>query len=153
MPAALSMPLTMSPARNAGAAPLTLRITRSPEWNTGRFPCDQVHSYQGALLLALGAGVSVSAQHRLTATAVDETIGVGIDQAPMVHQAGLPTPRSSMTSITKKQPGVLGHADASRLSLSDEERGFVFLGVVDIADVPDVPRSRRRGSRQSYRRR
>ena len=35
--------------------------------------------------------------------------------------------------------GSLGHADASRLSLSDEERGFVFLGVVNLPDVPDAP--------------
>ena len=92
-----------------------------------------------ALLLALGAGVGVfSAQHRLAATAIDETIGVGID--PSRWSSGWIAHAPIIDDFDHEETtGSLGHADASRLSLNDEERGFVFLGVVNLPDVPDAP--------------
>jgi len=34
--------------------------------------------------------------------------------------------------------GSIGLASASRLSLTDEQRGFIFLGVINLPDIPDT---------------
>lgn len=90
-----------------------------------------------ALLLALGAGVGlVTAQHR--AEALDETVGVGVrvDLGP-----GFGITYAEIVDDYDRESEATGSvqlAAAPRLSLSEEERGLVFLGVINLPDVPDA---------------
>jgi hypothetical protein len=92
-----------------------------------------------ALLIALGGCLGlIMAQHRaigdettgLGTTGVGTTIyGVYGTYAPIVDDYDY-----EMAETT----GGISLAAASRLSLSDEQRGFIFLGVISLPDVPDL---------------
>ena len=78
-----------------------------------------------AILLALGGGLGlVVGQYRGTA---DETVGLGTSQ-----QAAI------VDDFDTETTGSIGLAATSRLALSDEQRGFIFLGVINVPDVPDI---------------
>jgi hypothetical protein len=78
-----------------------------------------------ALLLALGVAIGLVTYKHLPRLAASETVGVGGPSAGVADEFDEPT-------------GSLGLAAAPRLRLSDEERGFIFLGVINLPDVPDV---------------
>jgi hypothetical protein len=79
-----------------------------------------------AVLLTLGGGLGVvMGQHRNAA--VDQTVGVGaLRQAAIVDDFDIET------------TGSINLAGASPLALTDEQRGLIFLGVINVPDVPDV---------------
>lgn len=78
-----------------------------------------------ALLIALGGGLGlVTAQHR--GAGGDATVGLGTTRAAIVDDYDVET------------TGSVDLAAAARLSLSDEQRGFVFLGVINLPDVPEL---------------
>src|SRR5262245_61830571 len=79
-----------------------------------------------ALLIALGACLGlVTAQHR--SAAVEETVGIGTGHAAIVDDYDL---ENDITG------SVL--ASAPRLALSDEQRGLIFLGVINLPDAPEL---------------
>jgi hypothetical protein len=79
-----------------------------------------------ALLIALGGGLGLMvAQHR--GILVDETVELDTAYAPIIDDFDLETTGS-----------ILNLASAPRLSLSDEQRGLIFLGVINLRDVPDT---------------
>lgn len=81
-----------------------------------------------ALLIALGACLGlVTAQQR--AAVSDETVGLGTTHATIVDDYDLET-----EEIT----GSIALAAVPRLSLSDEERGLIFLGVINLPDIPEL---------------
>jgi len=76
-----------------------------------------------ALLLALGGLIGVvTAQQRgtLAGSPADTPYAAIIDDFD--------------TEVT----GSIGRAGASRLTLSDEQRGFIFLGVINLPGIPDT---------------
>jgi hypothetical protein len=79
-----------------------------------------------AILLALGGGLGVvMGQYR--AAAVDQTVGLGApQQAAIVDDFDIET------------TGSINLAGSSRLALTDEQRGLIFLGVINVPDVPDA---------------
>ena len=81
-----------------------------------------------ALLILLGGCLGlVTAQHH--AATVDETVGLGTQ----------PMPRSSTTMIARSRPpAASASAAVPRLSLSDEQRGLIFLGVINLPDIPEL---------------
>ena len=81
-----------------------------------------------ALLLALGACLGLVTANQVGAprtAAVADTVGYGNSAA------GAPDDFDEAT-------GSIGLAGTSRLALSDEQRGFIFFGVINLPDVPDV---------------
>jgi hypothetical protein len=79
----------------------------------------------GVLTLVLAAGVSLAAAQESTTT--DHTVGV----------AG---PSSSATdNDTTGSLGTVGIGHHEMLPLSDEQRGWIFMGVINIPDIPDAP--------------
>jgi hypothetical protein len=79
----------------------------------------------GALILALLGFIGLAAtQYR---SAPEETVGVGAPYAAIDDYFD--------DDVTT---GSIGSAAGSALQLSDEQRGFVFLGVINLPDVPDV---------------
>ena len=80
----------------------------------------------GAITLALLGIIGMSAsQYRVGLPAADDTVGIGTQQAAIDDEFDIET------------TGSIGHTGAARLSLSDEQRGFVFLGVINLPDVAD----------------
>ena len=80
-----------------------------------------------AILLALGGGLGVvMGQYR--GAAVDQTVGIGAHEqaAAIVDDFDIET------------TGSIGLAGTSRLALTDEQRGLIFLGVINVPDVPDI---------------
>jgi hypothetical protein len=79
-----------------------------------------------AILLALGGGLGVvMGQYR--EAAVDQTVGIGApQQASIVDDFDIET------------TGSIGLAGTSRLALTGEQRGLIFLGVINVPDVPDI---------------
>jgi Protein of unknown function (DUF1236) len=83
-----------------------------------------------AMLLALGGCLGlVTAQHR--AAAVDETVGLGTGHLSVIHAAIVDDYDSETT-------GGIELASVPRLLLSDEERGLIFFGVINLPDIPDA---------------
>lgn len=81
-----------------------------------------------ALLIALGACVGlITAQHRVAVS--DETVGLGT-----THATTIVDDYDLETEVT----GSIVLAAVPRLSLSDEERGFIFLGVINLPDIPEL---------------
>jgi|tagenome__1003787_1003787.scaffolds.fasta_scaffold20022044_2 hypothetical protein len=79
----------------------------------------------GVPMLALVAGVSLARAQESATT--DRTVGV----------AG---PSSSATDTdTTGSLGTVGIGRHEMLPLSDEQRGWIFMGVINIPDVPDAP--------------
>jgi hypothetical protein len=79
------------------------------------------------LLIALGGCLGlVAAQQR--SAAVDETVGLGTTHAAIVDDYDIET------EVT----GSINLAAAPRLSLSEEQRGFIFLGVINLPDIPEL---------------
>lgn len=79
-----------------------------------------------ALIIALGACLGlVVAQHR-GAPVDDETVGFGATHPAIVDD------------YDNETTGRINLASASRLSLSDEQRGFIFMGVINLPDVPEL---------------
>lgn len=80
-----------------------------------------------ALLLALGGclGLVTAQQHSV---AMDETVGLGTSHAAIVDDYDLET------EIT----GSVALASAPRLALTDEQRGLIFIGVVNLPDIPEL---------------
>ncbi|MPZ38257.1 MAG: hypothetical protein GEU95_09335 [Rhizobiales bacterium] len=77
------------------------------------------------LLLALGACLGlVTAQHR--GEAMDGTVGLGTSEVGIVDDYDIET------------TGSIALAAVPRLSLSDEQRGFIFMGIINLPDVPEV---------------
>jgi hypothetical protein len=79
----------------------------------------------GALILAL-IGFTGLAASRYHSAATQETVGLGTPYAAVVD------------AFDDDTTGSIGQVSGSGLELSDEQRGFVFLGVVNLPDVPDV---------------
>lgn len=78
-----------------------------------------------ALLIALGACLGlVTAQHG--GAGADETVGLGTGFTTIVDDYD--------NEIT----GSIDLASSPRLALSDEQRGLIFLGVINLPDVPDL---------------
>ncbi len=78
-----------------------------------------------ALLIALGGCLGlVMVPHRGAIN--DETAGVGTPHAAIVDDFDIET------------TGSIELAGASRLSLTDEQRAFIFLGVINLPDIPDI---------------
>jgi hypothetical protein len=76
-----------------------------------------------ALLIALGGCFGlVMSQHR--SVAVEETVGMA--HAPIIDDFDVET------------TGSIRLAAAPQLSLSDEQRGLIFLGVINLRDVPET---------------
>jgi Protein of unknown function (DUF1236) len=83
-----------------------------------------------ALLLLFGGCLGlVTAQQR--AAEVDQTVGLGTTHAAIVDDYDIET------EVT----GSINLAAAPRLSLSDEQRGFILLGVINLPDVPELAMS------------
>ncbi len=79
----------------------------------------------GVLMLGLVAGVSLAGAQESATT--DQTVGV----------AG---PSSSAPDTdTTGSLGTVGIGHHEILPLSDEQRGWIFMGVINIPDVPDAP--------------
>jgi hypothetical protein len=75
-----------------------------------------------ALLIAIGGCLGlVAAQHRGAA----------------VNAAGTPY-AAIVDDFETEITGSIGLSSASRLSLTDEQRGFIFLGVMNLPEIPDV---------------
>jgi hypothetical protein len=81
----------------------------------------------GTITLALLGLIGLSAsQYRVgLSDDADETIGVGTQQATIYDEFDVET------------TGSIGNPGAARLSLNDEQRGFIFLGVINLPDVAD----------------
>jgi hypothetical protein len=77
-----------------------------------------------ALLIALGGCLGVAAWQYRGALVVEE---VGVAYIPIIDDFDLETTGS-----------ILNLASAPRLSLSDEQRGLIFLGVINLREVPDT---------------
>ena len=76
-----------------------------------------------ALLIALGGCFGlVMSQHR--SVAVEETVAMA--HAPIIDDFDVET------------TGSIRLAAAPQLSLSDEQRGLIFLGVINLRDVPET---------------
>jgi len=81
-----------------------------------------------AILLALGGGLGlIIGQHR--GAAVEETVGIGTPQQVAI-----------VDDFDIETTGSIGLAAISplTLTLTDEQRGFIFLGVINVPDVPDI---------------
>ncbi len=89
-----------------------------------------------ALLLALGACIGVFTVQRISST--EETVGVAVDPGRWTSGWGRHAPIIDDFDHDEAT-GSIGPANSSSLWLSDEERGFVFLGVINLPDVPDTP--------------
>jgi hypothetical protein len=79
-----------------------------------------------ALIIALGAWLGLVAAQHHGAVVDDETVGFGATQPAIVDD------------YDNKTTGSINLAAASRLSLSDEQRGFIFMGVINLPDVPEL---------------
>jgi hypothetical protein len=91
-----------------------------------------------ALLIALGTGVGVIATQHQRNAITEQTVGVGVD--PGRWTSGWVTHAPLIDDFDHEEAtGSVGLFPASRLWLTDEERGFVFLGVINLPDVPDAP--------------
>jgi hypothetical protein len=77
-------------------------------------------------LAIIGLIGMASSQYRVGIPELD-TVGVGT-QTAAIHD----------DFDDMETTGSIGRAGAARLSLTDEQRGFVFLGVINLPDVPDV---------------
>jgi hypothetical protein len=85
-----------------------------------------------AFLLALGAFIGlVTAHYRPVAS--EQTVGAGD-----VEWAAVPYAAIVDDFDNEEATGSIGPADTSHLALDDEQRGFVFLGVINLPDIPDV---------------
>ena len=77
-----------------------------------------------ALLLALGGLLGLATTYRHGTPALEPE---GTPYAAIVDDFDVET------------TGTVGLAStSSRLSLSDEQRGFIFLGVINLPDIPDI---------------
>ena len=82
--------------------------------------------YSGALTLALIGMISLLAsQYRVGAPEID-TVGVGHPHAAYDDEFEIET------------TGSIGRPSTARLRLDDEQRGFIFLGVINVPDVADA---------------
>ena len=87
-----------------------------------------------ALLLALGACLGlVSGQYR--GPALDGTVGRSMPYAAIVDDFDREMTGSVERSLTT---GSIGHAGPAPLTLTDEQRGLIFLGVMNLPDIPDT---------------
>jgi hypothetical protein len=82
--------------------------------------------YSGALALALLGMISLAAsQYRVGAPEMD-TVGVGNQHTAYGDDFEIET------------TGSVGPASPARLRLDDEQRGFIFLGVINVPDIADA---------------
>jgi len=90
-----------------------------------------------ALLIALGACLGlVTAQHGAVGDDSDlATIGAGM---PVYSVYGYTPILDDYDNEANETTGGISLAAAPRLSLSDEQRGFIFLGVISLSDVPEL---------------
>jgi hypothetical protein len=81
----------------------------------------------GALILivALIGFAGLAASHNYP-VATDDTVGIGEAYPAIVDE------------FSDEVTGSIGQISRSDLSLTDEQRGFIFLGVINLPDVPDV---------------
>ena len=79
----------------------------------------------GVLILGLVAGVSLAGAQESATT--DQTVGVAGSSS------------SATDNDTTGSLGTVGIGDHEILPLSDEQRGWIFMGVINIPDVPDAP--------------
>ena len=84
-----------------------------------------------ALLILLGGCLGLVTAHHRAAT-VDETVGLGNTYAEIIDDYDREMDATGSISL----------AAVPRLSLSDEERGLVFLGVINLPNVPDARHAR-----------
>jgi len=92
-----------------------------------------------ALLLVLGGSLGlVTAQHRAIG---DETSGLGTTGVSMtiygVYGTYVPIVDDYDNEMAETTGGI-SLASVPRLSLSDEQRGLIFLGVISLPDVPEL---------------
>jgi hypothetical protein len=87
----------------------------------------------GALILALLSVFALMVlQYRPAATV--ETVGIATPYAPIDDYFDDEVTGSIAASATPR----LALTGGQRLALTDEQRGFVFLGVINLPDIPDV---------------
>ncbi len=87
-----------------------------------------------ALLIALGGGLGlVTGLHHAIG---DEAVGLGtVGVGTSVYGTAL---ADIVDDYDNETTGGISLAAAPRLSLSDEQRGFIFLGVISLPDVPEL---------------
>src|SRR5688572_23619900 len=91
-----------------------------------------------ALLIALGAGIGVITTQQQRNAFIQQTVGIGVD--PGRWTSGWAAHAPLIDDFDHEEAtGSVGLSQAPRLSLTDEERGFVFLGVINLPDIPDAP--------------
>jgi hypothetical protein len=81
--------------------------------------------YSGALTLALLGMIGLAASHYRTGTPELDTVGIG-QNASLDDEFEIET------------TGSIGATSPARLRLDDEQRGFVFLGVINVPDIADA---------------
>jgi len=79
----------------------------------------------GALIIAISALLALSAIKQHAATPV-ETVGVSAPYAAIADD------------FSEATTGSVGTPGGSVLRLTDEQRGFVFLGVINLPDIPEA---------------
>jgi len=92
-----------------------------------------------ALLLALGGCLGLVTGHHHAIG--DETSGIGTAEAydtTIYGVYGYAPILDDYDNETIETTGGINLAAAPRLSLSDEQRGFIFLGVISLPDVPEL---------------
>jgi hypothetical protein len=88
----------------------------------------------GVLMLGLVAGVSLAGAQESATT--DQTVGVAGSSSSATDND---TTSSATDNDTTGSLGTVGIGDHEILPLSDEQRGWIFMGVINIPDVPDAP--------------
>lgn len=85
-----------------------------------------------ALLILLGGCLGLITAHHRAAAIADETVGIGGADPGPIHQAAI------VDDFDNELTGSLTRASAPQLALSDEQRGFIFLGLINLPDVPEL---------------
>ena len=80
----------------------------------------------GALTLSIIGLIGMASSQYRVGMPETNTVGIGV-QAAAIHD-----------EFDIETTGSIGRAGAARLSLNDEQRGFIFLGVINMPDIPDV---------------
>jgi hypothetical protein len=79
----------------------------------------------GAVMLALVAGASLAGAQESATT--DHTVDAAVPSS------------NAADSDTTGSLGTVGIGHHEILPLSDEQRGWIFMGVINIPDIPDAP--------------
>ena len=88
-----------------------------------------------AFLLVIGASIGVITSPKHSATTTDVSVGVGHHET----QVSEPPYEAIIDDFDHEETtGSIWLVDSPRLALDEEQRGFVFLGVVNLPDVTET---------------